>query len=1034
MSSMTESISTIEVFLSFAHEDIALQDELEKHLNVLKRQGQIKSWYNREISTKGEQALDVDAHIDKAQIILLLVSPDFMNSDYCYGLEMKRALERHKAGEARVIPIILRPAYWEDAPFSKLPILPTDKKPITRWPDLDEAFSTITRDIRNVIKELLTSYKIADGVTKYTEKRYEEALDAYEQAILLNPENALAHSGKGNALYCLKRYEEALAAYNQAILFDTENALTYYNIGTTLYYLKRYDEAIAAYEWTIVLDSNDAFAYNGKGNALRRLRRYAEALEACEKAVILDPDNALAHNSKGNILYDLKRYEQALTDYNQALLLDPENFVIHNNKGNAFRNLRRYNEALQAYDQALRLNPRSASTHYYKGRTLYNLRRYNEALAAYDQAIALDPNYAAAYVGKGTILYHLKRYKLALAAYDQAILLDPNYAAAYAGKGSIHYHSKQHKLALAAYEQVIRLAPGSASAYNSKGNARRGLRHYKAALDAYEQAIQLDPRFALAYSSKGDTLSDLKRYDEATRAYEQAIFLDPGNVSAYIGSGNALYHLKRYTEAVHMYEQATLLDPDNVLACTGKGNAFRGLRRLEEALEAYEQAILLNPAHTIAHKSKGDTLSDLKRYDEALAAYDQAILLANEDASIYLSRGNTLYELKRYEEALAAYDRTILLAPGNASAHYSKGLSLEKLKRHEEALTAYKQAFRLSPALESAGPQGLFARIKFVQEFLIKAGFSFSDAFDPFTLGFLALANTPLWRERFPSGLYVRILFDRILDQSTVQTIHHEAKTFSSYALVLIDQQPAISSWMAIAGLRLEEKAPFVFLPMAESLIKEGAALKKERQALSFYINKHLGSDFDPYDVRYPVSDAVSFFGRESLTDEIIHALKPGQSIGLFGLHKMGKSSVLQRLQKKAEFPTAYVYLSKGDTLEHIYKRILEGWLIDIRIKHPGLKWSLPEFTTHSDSRMFFDSAAKDLLMLLGSVTNAPLLAIFLDEIENIAPYQEGDEETLRLYINLMDSLRGLQQETNTLSLLLTGIHPIVARRNYLWG
>lgn len=148
----------------------------------------------------------------------------------------------------------------------------------------------------------------------------------------------------------------------------------------------------------------------------------------------------------------------------------------------------------------------------------------------------------------------------------------------------------------------------------------------------------------------------------------------------------------------------------------------------------------------------------------------------------------------------------------------------------------------------------------------------------------------------------------------------------------------------------------------------------------------------------------------------------------------MGKSSVLQRLQKKAEFPTAYVYLSKGDSLEHIYKRILEGWLVDIRIKHPGLKWSLPEISAHSDLKMFFDSAAKDLLMLLGGVTHTPLLAIFLDEIEHIVPYQEGDEGTLRLYINLMDSLRGLQQETNSLSLLVTGIHPIVARRNYLWG
>jgi len=167
MSSATESIGAIDIFLSFTHEDMALRGELEKHLNILKRQGQITSWYNREIHANGEWTHEVDTHISEAQIILLLVSPDFMNSDYCYGPEMARALERHKAGEARVIPIIIRPVYWEDAPFSKLPVLPADREPVTKWSNLDEAFLGIARNISNVAKELLASKKIADGASHY---------------------------------------------------------------------------------------------------------------------------------------------------------------------------------------------------------------------------------------------------------------------------------------------------------------------------------------------------------------------------------------------------------------------------------------------------------------------------------------------------------------------------------------------------------------------------------------------------------------------------------------------------------------------------------------------------------------------------------------------------------------------------------------------------------------------------------------------------------------------------------------------------
>src|SRR5438094_731649 len=83
-----------------------------------------------------------DAHWNSAAIVLLLVSADFLASDYCYGLEMQRALERHETGQARVIPILLRfVADWKEAPFGQLAVLPTDTRPISKWPDKDEAFA-----------------------------------------------------------------------------------------------------------------------------------------------------------------------------------------------------------------------------------------------------------------------------------------------------------------------------------------------------------------------------------------------------------------------------------------------------------------------------------------------------------------------------------------------------------------------------------------------------------------------------------------------------------------------------------------------------------------------------------------------------------------------------------------------------------------------------------------------------------------------------------------------------------------------------
>ncbi|MDX6500614.1 MAG: hypothetical protein QOG23_3874 [Blastocatellia bacterium] len=149
-----EPPNSVEVFYSYAHEDEKLRDELKKHLSNLKRQGVITDWYDRDISAGKEWDDEIKQHLDSARVILLLISPDFMDSDYIHDVEVKRALERHVLGEASVIPVILRPVDWQGAPFSKLQGLPTDAKPVTSWDDRDEAFLEITKGIRKAIQEL----------------------------------------------------------------------------------------------------------------------------------------------------------------------------------------------------------------------------------------------------------------------------------------------------------------------------------------------------------------------------------------------------------------------------------------------------------------------------------------------------------------------------------------------------------------------------------------------------------------------------------------------------------------------------------------------------------------------------------------------------------------------------------------------------------------------------------------------------------------------------------------------------------------
>jgi parallel beta-helix repeat protein len=142
----------VKVFFSYSHKDEQLRDELAKHLSAMRRQGVIAEWHDRKITAGNEWAGEIDENLNRADIILLLISADFIASDYCYDVELKRAMARHEAGSARVIPIILRPVDWSGEAFSKLQALPKDAKPVVQWPTLDEGFVDVARGIRAAVE------------------------------------------------------------------------------------------------------------------------------------------------------------------------------------------------------------------------------------------------------------------------------------------------------------------------------------------------------------------------------------------------------------------------------------------------------------------------------------------------------------------------------------------------------------------------------------------------------------------------------------------------------------------------------------------------------------------------------------------------------------------------------------------------------------------------------------------------------------------------------------------------------------------
>ncbi len=144
----------IDIFFSYAHKDEELRDQLAAHLDALRQSGMIRDWHDRRLKPGDDWEHELDSQIEKAHVILLLVSVDFAASKYCVEVEMKRALERHALGAAHVIPVILRACRWQNMPLAKLQVLPKDGVPIMSWNNRDEAWMSVVDGILTIANEI----------------------------------------------------------------------------------------------------------------------------------------------------------------------------------------------------------------------------------------------------------------------------------------------------------------------------------------------------------------------------------------------------------------------------------------------------------------------------------------------------------------------------------------------------------------------------------------------------------------------------------------------------------------------------------------------------------------------------------------------------------------------------------------------------------------------------------------------------------------------------------------------------------------
>ena len=357
----------LRAFCSYAHEDEAFRKELATHLKALEREGLIAGWSDRDITPGQNWEAEIDANLEAADIVLLLVSSDFIASDYCVGKEMTRALERRTLGEARVIPVILRKCAWMKQPIGALQALPGRGKPIKNWKDRDRALNQVVEGVRRAAEQLRGDIATGDprGAAVARQARVRR------RRIIQGAFAAAAAALLGTGLFTWH------AAYRRHV--DTGNS--YLNI-------RRLDEARAAFNHAQGINPFGAAAGLGLEKIETWLspdrvvfRKKLDLLKATQ------PGDPHVQMMLGNLAFVEGRIGQALADYDRAIALDPGLAEAHFGRGAILQGRGDFAGAIEAFRNAVEV---AASTSRYRNNLAYLLARTGRRLEAIGEYLKIE--------------------------------------------------------------------------------------------------------------------------------------------------------------------------------------------------------------------------------------------------------------------------------------------------------------------------------------------------------------------------------------------------------------------------------------------------------------------------------------------------------------------------------------------------------------------------------------------------------------------------------------------------------------------
>lgn len=514
-----------------------------------------------------------------------------------------------------------------------------------------------------------------------TQQQWQSAIALCQQSIEQAP-SADAYKLMGNALQRSGQLDAALEAYQQALSMQPGWAEVYANLGSLSASQKQWEQAAAHYQTAIDLKPDFAGAYRNLARVWQQVNQSAQAAECWYQAAVLEPESLSAqeHVNLGNQLLELGQIEQAETCYRAAIDRDPNLVGAYQNLAKVLTRREQLTEAVTFYQKAIELHLNQPSTAL-ATTTANPLREVADALQTAEQS---DPD------AVGEAIEQLEQ---------KAEQLKPQAIAAYRKQASTAHANGDWNAAIHSYRRVVALAPDSAPDWGNLGTLYARLQQWQQAIACYHKAIALDENRAGFHWNLAQIWNLAGHPDLAAECYNQALNLDPkrASIEQHCNLGNVFLTQQKPQQAIACYQRALALKPDCLEAHYRLAAVLVEQGELVAATEHYQQAAALQPTDWHLQHQMGDVLSKQERYLEAVAAYRSAIQINPEFSWSHNNLGDALLKLEQWQDAVAAFRQAIVLKSDFHWSYYNLAEALTALEEWDEAVTAYRQADQLFP-------------------------------------------------------------------------------------------------------------------------------------------------------------------------------------------------------------------------------------------------------------------------------------------------------------------------------------------------